>query len=530
MDPESRAARAFRGSPTVAGAPWPGPEALSAASPAASPAAAFVGSPLAVHVATEAAWREQLYPLFLSFHLPADVFANCGAPARSRLSRNWLVNLTLAPLQGSPVLETAMAALCMARVGRRHANAALVQHSLRLYTQGLRELHDAIHDPVARLADQTLAASLAFSLYEVAECPAEGLRGYTSHHEGGLTLLQLRGAGAHTTPLARSLLVFMRMQQFVYALLTRKAGFLCRPEWMTRPWLHVAKDPQDRFMDQMYCIPVLLERTDTLVASGADGAARIHGFREIIAQYDAIYVCLQGWLRDLQASVPGPLFWPELATIEVPGFGAAAPRGRLYPVSFFFPAFAVGNSMVLFWLIALIVKFQVALLYLRIVRLRQGTSTPDVTAAIPVVRDDDIAAAPSSATAASQSPPEDPEDMPLFTPPAGPLPDVASIPSMVERARQANVVAHELARNICQSVEFFLQDRMCDLGPLSMMLPLTALRHMLAHMPPLQRCRPGPVPERPGEYSDPVVWVDSVIHSLGGRGQKLALYMEDDDD
>ncbi|KAL1899557.1 hypothetical protein Sste5346_002959 [Sporothrix stenoceras] len=510
-----------------------------------------IGSPFIHHVSTEAAWREQLFPMFLSFHLPTELISGCKTTTKTLRSRNWLLNLSDTSLDNAPALESGMTALCMARVGRRSNNMALVQHSLRLYTKGLHQLQDAIHDPATQLADQTLAACMAFSMYEVAECPSRHLNGYYSHHTGGLALLKMRGPDAHITPLGHSLFVFMRLQQFIYALLMRKANFLCEPEWTNRPWQTAAKDPQDKFMDQMYCIPVLLEQTDKLSeAQKTIGVeAVIRGFWDIIGQYHTIYRCLMGWHKDLQAIVAGPLYWPELSTIECPVFDNTS-RGRPFAVAFHFPAFAIGQSVVLFWVISMMINHQIHWLYGRITELQSSPGYMSTVPQAPKHGTDPLTGA--SFTANNWSEPTSPASSQSTAPDASPLgssssPGSADSPAsapaeepsphgefppsaaaMKAAADDALSILRTVSNNICQSIEYFLDDKMGDVGPLSMILPLTTLRFVMSRMPPTKPCPPSPFPNRPNEYSDEVMWADFLIKYIGARGQQLAYYLDDD--
>ena len=481
----------------------------------------LTGSPYMQHVSSESAWREQLFPMFLSLHLPNDLIQGCKTTTKTIRSRNWLMNLSEASLDNSPALEKAMSALCMSRVGRKHNNMALVQHSLSLYTEGLRELNEAIRDPEQQLTDQTLAACTAFSLYEVAECPSKKLDGYNSHHTGGLALLKMRGPDAHISPLGHSLFVFTRMQQFIYAILTRKSSFLSDSDWINRPWSTSAKDPQDKFMDQMYCIPVLLEQTDLIAASKADVETAIQGYWDIIGQYHAIYDCLQGWFRDLQTIVAGPLYWPELSSMEFPIFDVTG-RGKPFPVAFHFPAFSVGQAMMLFWLISAIVNYQLMDLYKRVIVLKEGDEPGAATFTMSPP-------ASSSSSSASGTPSSSSSgcSAEYSTEATGSHPP--SVPAMKAASKDAEATCRTVSNNICQSAEYFLQDTMGDVGPLIMMLPLAALKHVMVLLEPLQPCPKGR-PGQPGEFSDEVLWVDALTNFIGGKGQQLAYYMDDDDD
>lgn len=503
-------------------------------------ASLFMGSPTILHVSTETAWREQLFPMFLQRHMPSEQISNCKAMPNTMRSRNWLLNLSDTSLDGAPALETAMTALCMARVGRHTRNVALVQHSLNLYTKGLRQLRDAIHDPTMQLMDQTLAACMAFSMYEIAECPSRHLSGYYSHHTGGLALLQMRGADAHVTPLGHSLFVFMRIQHFVYGLLTRKSNFMSGADWTNKPWQTSTKDIKDKFIDQMLVIPVLMEQTDELEAAGPmlDSEALVRGYWDLIGQYQAIYHCLQGWHKDMQAIMAGPLYWPELSSIPCPCFDDTS-RGRPFAVAFHFPAFAIGQSMVLWWLIAMVVNEQLHSLYMRIIKIQtkinhslsskadstlQSTSE-DVEShfwfslTLSIDSPTSVSSSHSSASVATMA--ADASLNPTERSSAGP----PSVPVMQAAADGALATTRTTANNICQSVEYFLQDKMGDIGPLSMILPLTTLRHVLSHMEPVKPCPPGPS-DSPGEYSDEVIWTDFLLRCIGDKGQRLAFHLD----
>jgi hypothetical protein len=296
---------------------------------------------------------------------------------------------------------------------------------------------------------------------------------------------------------------------------------------------------------------VLLEQTDKLAASqktlGTE--ALIRGYWDIIGQYNAIYRCLMGWHKDLQAIVAGPLYWPELSTIECPVFDATD-RGRPFAVAFHFPAFAIGQSIVLFWVISMMVNHQICSLYGRIIKLQSSPNYVPSAPRAPKVGVDPLTAASISASnwsepaspATSQSsvsgtPPYGSSSTPGSTDsptsatsdgpsPLGEFPP--SISAMQAAAEDALGITHTVSNNICQSIEYFLREEMGDVGPLSMILPLTALRHVLCRMVPSKPCPLSSSPDRPGENSDEVLWADFLIKYIGARGQQLANYLEDD--
>lgn len=60
--------------------------------------------------------------------------------------------------------------------------------------------------------DETLAACLVLSLYELLECPDNGADAYQNHCQGYLSLVKARGMDAHTDGIGHDLFVGVRLQ------------------------------------------------------------------------------------------------------------------------------------------------------------------------------------------------------------------------------------------------------------------------------------------------------------------------------
>jgi hypothetical protein len=152
------------------------------------------------------AFREKLCSVFVDHHLPLDVVDLRQSAAKQR---NWFV-LVLGLPSLSPALENAVLALCTAQLGRHSGQPALVHESLALYSASLRELRQAVVDPVTRCNEQNIAASLALLMYEMSECPGRMIHGYLSHLNGAMQLLQVRGPEAHASGLSHSVFQVLR--------------------------------------------------------------------------------------------------------------------------------------------------------------------------------------------------------------------------------------------------------------------------------------------------------------------------------
>lgn len=110
----------------------------------------------------------------------------------------------------APALETSLLALSTAQLGRSHDSNDLIIESRRLYCQSLRELGKALKDPELVYRDETLAACVSLSLYEVIECPSENDKGLITHSNGCMRLVEARGPDAHSSELAHQLFLTCR--------------------------------------------------------------------------------------------------------------------------------------------------------------------------------------------------------------------------------------------------------------------------------------------------------------------------------
>jgi hypothetical protein len=107
-------------------------------------------------------------------------------------------------------VESSSYAFCLAGLGRRLGDARMIRQSLSLYTKALRDLQAALFDPEMMYADETLAACMLLTMYEVAECPGDGMRGFVNHYNGMSKLVELRGPQSHVSGLGHKVFVHFR--------------------------------------------------------------------------------------------------------------------------------------------------------------------------------------------------------------------------------------------------------------------------------------------------------------------------------
>ena len=168
----------------------------------------LLGIPAQVSVGP--ALREQFHSHALNHYLP-DVVRRVNR-SNPIAMKNWLLQLHGVEIKSS-ALEAAVTAFCAAQVGRTNDDADLVQRSRQIYVKGLELLQKDLVGAKTRLLDETLAASVALSLYELM-MPREdgGTNGFVSHLDGAMTLLKLRGPAAVATPLGQCIFQELRVQ------------------------------------------------------------------------------------------------------------------------------------------------------------------------------------------------------------------------------------------------------------------------------------------------------------------------------
>jgi Fungal specific transcription factor domain len=164
-------------------------------------------SPLTKQISLSSAFRDQFFNQFISSWIP-----DADLAVQKRKPKDGMVWLMLLPELSTRTraLEVSTLALCTARVGRLHDDPVLVNESMELYGQGLRELQKALWDPNMMYKDETLAACIALSMYEVLECPLKNSSGWVTHSQGCARLVQLRGPKAHISALGHQLFLSAR--------------------------------------------------------------------------------------------------------------------------------------------------------------------------------------------------------------------------------------------------------------------------------------------------------------------------------
>ncbi|OAA54662.1 C6 zinc finger domain protein [Cordyceps fumosorosea ARSEF 2679] len=292
---------------------------------------------------------QQLHHVFLHAYMPREGLG--AAENAGVVTGNWLLQLRGRP-SSLPALQTAVAALATAQLGRDHADAALRAQSAHLYLRSLEHLRAAIAAPVTRLSDDALAACLALGVYELTEKPITssssrrrpreeegGGAAYAKHVAGAMMLLELRGPDAHDTPLAHSLFLGLRRHSVITTLIRRADSFLSDDAWRARPWRVYPKNILDRCLDCVLDLPPLQRLADDMPRGGGGGGVA----DELVEKCTAVLARLEEWHGAFEAQLVGPPYWSRFSTLG--DDGGETP----FPVSFAFPTFGTAYLLMTYW-------------------------------------------------------------------------------------------------------------------------------------------------------------------------------------
>ncbi|KAJ5578719.1 C6 zinc finger domain protein [Penicillium hispanicum] len=382
---------------------------------------------LGCQISSTSTIREQLHYVMVERHTPGELLKN--RPQSS--STNWLLQLQGMAIQSS-ALEDSMTAFLAARVGRIMGDSDLIYKGRGKYIDGLEKLQQALRNPLHRLADETLAACMALSYYELIEGSAGSASSdgaYEAHMRGAVMLLKLRGSEAcGTSPLGHALFLALRVVMLLKSLDLHRGTFLAEPEWLTKPWGRIPKSAVDRVYDIIGEMPLVFQQIDELDdQADTDKAAQTSRVLAIVTKCLQVDHALRQSNYTFEESNSGPLYWPELSSLEADAERADG-LGKVFPVSFHFSTFNVAEVMTAYWSGMMIVHCKLQHLYARLTALY-----------------------PSNAKYLVQS-------------------------------REHGEIAREVISNICQSAEYLLQEKLGGAGPMTLLAPLRGCRNYLESM------------------------------------------------
>lgn len=273
---------------------------------------------------------------------------------KESVTGNWMVQLLGEPLR-LPALRTSLAAYAAAQIGRQMGDTNLLHQSRDMYLQSITQLRDAISNRETMMRDETLAACMAISVYELTEGSSWNTSSstgpsitcaYGAHIRGALVLLEARGPDQNTTGLAHSLFLAIRRNIVLDVLMHQPDVFMNGPEWHDRPWSTFPKNRLDRCIDTIFKLPPI-QRMWAEVPIEPDERLAFEKTSAVIAQATDVNAGLQELYNDLDESIPGPLYWPVLCGLKSKTDDPLL--GQVFPISFQFPTFGAAYFLITCW-------------------------------------------------------------------------------------------------------------------------------------------------------------------------------------
>jgi hypothetical protein len=228
------------------------------------------------------------------------------------------------------------------------------------------------------------------------------------------------------------------------------------------PWKHSTKGPFNQVLDFLSRAPDILRQADKL--------KDLKSYDLLLTSLKIVDLCwkldadLQRFYDHLELSTSGPLYWPKLSTEGNPADDPE--QGKVFPVAFHFSNLRMANAVMLYWATCLMLWSGLSQLYNLIPTILIDRQTIDYAA-------DPFCYAP-------------PNDLNYGT-----ISDYENSPRSLNSIRfdmtrlpplDYRVDFMPMVRNICQSVEYCMQDEMLGLGPSSISAPLNiVIEHLKDH-------------------------------------------------
>lgn len=209
-------------------------------------------------------------------------------------------------------------------------------------------------------------------------------------------------------------------------------------EWIERPWKIIPKTPLDRLDDAFFAIAAIIQQFDELSHETSLNLLR-DGYRTILAKLLNVESALRGLNGNFEKSLSGPLYWAELSTFE--SLQDDAKLGKLFPVSFHFPAFVVAQFIVTYWSGMMAAHNHIMYTYNKLAEIESRIA---LTRVISNSRLLEPAIVGNYQTV-----------------------------SFDLQSRKHGEIWVTMAKNICQSAEYFLQNKMGELGSFYMLTLLS---------------------------------------------------------
>lgn len=256
--------------------------------------------------------------------------------------------------------------------------------------------------------------------------------------------------------------------------ISKSKGVLSEIEWRNIPFTG-PKGFFDRLLDVLLDIPGLffrLERMKKHVPPLEQFPVILEGIREALVIEDR----LATWYTDFRQTITGPLYYPELSKREYKIDKGGS--GKVFPVAYRFPALGVAQNIVFYWSALLSVHAHLGWMYKEL--------AANLSMLEPI-RAESLCRCGS-------------ECLVHFR--------MESLPPMGDRSEWPRTLAYD----ICQSIEYCLEDHGPEFSPASVMPALTIVKWHWIYWP--------------GDWSREIAWVGEVLSRLEHEQVQIARFLQ----
>lgn len=266
----------------------------------------------------------------------------------------------------------------------------------------------------------------------------------------------------------------------------RSRTVLADTQWRDLPWKSSQKGLRDLLIDILLEIPEVYHRTDELTRDNCRSKI-LPGLINIMKLCWRIDSQLNEWYGLLETFVAGPVYWPKLSTIDSPFDDTES--GKVFAVAFHFPSYDVAHVMILYWIALLLHHPLLCSMYEQLESLAgEGLEDMECTCIEVLI--------PETADITVTVPSICPRH---FT--------TEKLPPLGYRTEWASGAA----RNICQSAEYVMQEKMGELGPTILLPRLIVVREFLAYAS--------------GDWTRELGWIADQLSKIQDMGNDLSRYL-----
>jgi hypothetical protein len=239
--------------------------------------------------------------------------------------------------------------------------------------------------------------------------------------------------------------------------------------------------------------PGIFERGDAL--AGLPGPIAMREAADMLDHCWKLDALLQEFYAELEASHPGPLYWPQFSNRDNP---ADDPElGKVFPVAFHFSNLKMAQTLIMYWAVLLMLYQGLNDLHGLVYMLKQQLGSPITPVDSNNVSLEEVET--STTSDGSRTGDTGQQASQSGTPTTGL--DWNNLPPLEHR-----VDILSIARNICQSVEYCMQDHMLGSGPAVVVAPLNIVLATLKSRPDFQR---------------EIYWAAAVVDEIRRKGMRI---------